>query len=196
MSRQTILLTLTFYRRWRLLGRHPSRTRCIRDCTGVMLDQMRLRWRTIGIHVRHGWPCSKIFVITIRFGGEFLARGRVILKLITITVGPIHRERPRLQSSTALFRSGIWIKFMIFLHARSGVGLTVRPRYHLFSFLLKKVVSDSLLYQPELATVIATYKRLVVGVAILSSPWETYITYLAVKPGWDNSQIATCGWCP
>jgi len=92
MSRQTILLTLTFYRRWRLLGRHPSRTRCIRDCTGVMLDQMRLRWRTIGIHVRHGWPCSKIFVITIRFGGEFLARGRVILKLITITVGPIQRE--------------------------------------------------------------------------------------------------------
>ncbi|KAF9650146.1 hypothetical protein BDM02DRAFT_3093681, partial [Thelephora ganbajun] len=52
-------------------------------------------------------------------------------------------------------------------------------------------VSDSLLYQPELATVVATYKRLVVGVAILSSPQETYITYLTVKPGWDNSQIAT-----
>jgi hypothetical protein len=47
------------------------------------------------------------------------------------------------------------------------------------------------LYQPELSTVIATYKRLVVGVAILRSPQETYITYLAVKAGWDNSQIAT-----
>jgi len=52
-------------------------------------------------------------------------------------------------------------------------------------------VRDSLLYQPELATVIATHKWLVVGIAILSSPQETYITYLAVKPGWDNSQIAT-----
>lgn len=38
---------------------------------------------------------------------------------------------------------------------------------------------------------VATYKRLVVGVAILSSPQETYITYLAVKAGWDNAQIAT-----
>lgn len=36
-----------------------------------------------------------------------------------------------------------------------------------------------------------TYKRLVIGVAVLKSPQETYITYLAVKPGWDNSQIAT-----
>ncbi|KAF9785253.1 hypothetical protein BJ322DRAFT_1100118 [Thelephora terrestris] len=52
-------------------------------------------------------------------------------------------------------------------------------------------ISDSLFYQPELSTVIATYKKLVVGVAILKSPQETYITYLAVKPGWDNSQIAT-----
>lgn len=52
-------------------------------------------------------------------------------------------------------------------------------------------VSDSLDYTPEKATVVATYKHLVVGVAILSSPMETYITYLAVRAGWDNSQIAT-----
>lgn len=52
-------------------------------------------------------------------------------------------------------------------------------------------ISDSLLCQPELSTVIATYKLLVIGVAILRSPQETYITYLTVKPGWDNSQIAT-----
>ena len=37
----------------------------------------------------------------------------------------------------------------------------------------------------------ASYKNLIVGVALLSSPQETYITYLAVKPGWDNAQIAT-----
>ena len=33
------------------------------------------------------------------------------------------------------------------------------------------------------------YRKVVVGVAILSSPRETYITYLAVKAGWDRSQI-------
>jgi hypothetical protein len=33
------------------------------------------------------------------------------------------------------------------------------------------------------------YKKIVVGVAILSSPRETYITYLAVKAGWDKAQI-------
>jgi len=53
-------------------------------------------------------------------------------------------------------------------------------------------VTDSLQYSPEKCTVIATYKHLVVGVAILSSPQETYITYLAVRAGWENSQIATC----
>jgi hypothetical protein len=52
-------------------------------------------------------------------------------------------------------------------------------------------VSDSLDHRPEGCTVVATYKRLVVGAAILSSPQETYITYLAVKAGWDNAQIAT-----
>ncbi|KAH6916285.1 hypothetical protein BKA70DRAFT_483452 [Coprinopsis sp. MPI-PUGE-AT-0042] len=50
-------------------------------------------------------------------------------------------------------------------------------------------VTDSLDYSPEQATVIAMYKRLVVGVAILSSPKETYITFLAVRAGWDKAQI-------
>ncbi|KAJ4479685.1 hypothetical protein C8J55DRAFT_560838 [Lentinula edodes] len=52
-------------------------------------------------------------------------------------------------------------------------------------------VSDSLDYFPEKCTVVASYKKIVVGVAIMSSPRETYITYLAVKHGWDNSNIAT-----
>lgn len=64
-------------------------------------------------------------------------------------------------------------------------GLNSNPSSSLFP------VSDSLQYSPERCTVIATYKKLVVGVAILSSPQETYITYLAVKAGWDNAQIAT-----
>lgn len=35
------------------------------------------------------------------------------------------------------------------------------------------------------------YKRLIVGVAIISPPPdEAYITYLAVKSGWENSGIA------
>ncbi|KAI0358013.1 hypothetical protein OH77DRAFT_1518768 [Trametes cingulata] len=52
-------------------------------------------------------------------------------------------------------------------------------------------VSDALDYSPEKCTVVATYKQLVVGAAFLSSPQDTYITYLAVRAGWDNSQIAT-----
>ncbi|KAF8880191.1 hypothetical protein BD779DRAFT_1101417 [Infundibulicybe gibba] len=51
-------------------------------------------------------------------------------------------------------------------------------------------VSDALEHAPESCTVVAAYRRLVVGVAILSSPQEAYITYLAVKAGWDNAQIA------
>lgn len=53
------------------------------------------------------------------------------------------------------------------------------------------IVSDSLQHEPEKATIVAMYKRLVVGCAILSSPVETYITYLAVRAGWENAQIAT-----
>ncbi|EGN95100.1 hypothetical protein SERLA73DRAFT_187406 [Serpula lacrymans var. lacrymans S7.3] len=52
-------------------------------------------------------------------------------------------------------------------------------------------VSDSFQHSPERCTVVAAYKNLVVGAALLSSPQETYITYLSVRAGWDNSQIAT-----
>ncbi|THH09901.1 hypothetical protein EW145_g1695 [Phellinidium pouzarii] len=52
-------------------------------------------------------------------------------------------------------------------------------------------ISDSLQYSPEQCTVVATYRNLVVGAAFLSSPQETYITYLAVRVGWESSQIAT-----
>ncbi|TBU30582.1 hypothetical protein BD311DRAFT_754583 [Dichomitus squalens] len=52
-------------------------------------------------------------------------------------------------------------------------------------------VTDSLDYTPEKCTIVAMYKQLIVGAAFLSSPQETYITYLAVRSGWDNSQIAT-----
>jgi len=31
----------------------------------------------------------------------------------------------------------------------------------------------------------------VIGAAFLSSPLETYLTYLVVKPGWENAHIAT-----
>ena len=52
-------------------------------------------------------------------------------------------------------------------------------------------VSDSLQHGPDRATIVAMYKRLVIGCAILSSPAETYITYLTVRAGWENAQIAT-----
>lgn len=63
-------------------------------------------------------------------------------------------------------------------------------RLSLYNRIWLSEVSDSLEYQPEKATVLALYKRVVVGVAILKSPQETYIMYLAVKGGWDKSQIA------
>ncbi|KAI6110805.1 hypothetical protein EV401DRAFT_1890933 [Pisolithus croceorrhizus] len=62
---------------------------------------------------------------------------------------------------------------------------------HIFANRDTLQVSDSLKYSPEHCTVIATYGHLVVGAALLSSPQETYITYLVVRAGWDNSQIAT-----
>ncbi|KAG1738905.1 uncharacterized protein EDB91DRAFT_1249079 [Suillus paluster] len=52
-------------------------------------------------------------------------------------------------------------------------------------------VSDLLQYSPERCSVIAVYGKTVVGAALLSSPQEVYITYLAVRAGWHNSQIAT-----
>lgn len=44
---------------------------------------------------------------------------------------------------------------------------------------------------PEKCSVVARYKKLVVGIAVLSAPGETYITYVAVRPGWDYCGIAT-----
>ncbi|OJA20444.1 hypothetical protein AZE42_05730 [Rhizopogon vesiculosus] len=52
-------------------------------------------------------------------------------------------------------------------------------------------VSELLQYSPERCSVVAMYGKTVVGVALLSSPQEAYITYLAVRAGWDNSHIAT-----
>ncbi|KAG1898588.1 uncharacterized protein F5891DRAFT_1190666 [Suillus fuscotomentosus] len=51
-------------------------------------------------------------------------------------------------------------------------------------------VSD-LLQSSERCSVIAMYGKTVIGAALLSSPQETYITYLAVRAGWHNCQIAT-----
>ena len=53
------------------------------------------------------------------------------------------------------------------------------------------LVSDALHYALERCTVIAMYGHLVVGAAFLSSPQETYITYLVVRAGWENVQITT-----
>jgi hypothetical protein len=59
-------------------------------------------------------------------------------------------------------------------------------------FLMIFTVSDLLQSSPERCSVIAMYGKIVIGVALLSSPQEAYITYLAVRAGWHNSQIATC----
>jgi hypothetical protein len=52
-------------------------------------------------------------------------------------------------------------------------------------------VTAALDHSPETYTVVVMYKRLVIGVALISPPPdEAYITYLAVKSGWENSGIA------
>lgn len=71
----------------------------------------------------------------------------------------------------------------------AGIDGEIADIHHTFK-LIFFTVSDSLDYGPERATVVVMYKKLVVGIAIMSSPQETYITYLAVKAGWDKAQIA------
>ncbi|KZS94577.1 hypothetical protein SISNIDRAFT_453517 [Sistotremastrum niveocremeum HHB9708] len=53
-------------------------------------------------------------------------------------------------------------------------------------------VSDALQNFPETCTVVARYKHLVLGAVLMSGPDEPYITYLVVRPGWDNAHIARC----
>lgn len=52
-------------------------------------------------------------------------------------------------------------------------------------------ISDLLQSSSERCSVIAMYGKIVIGAALLSSPQEAYITYLAVRAGWHNSQVAT-----
>ncbi|KAF8322487.1 hypothetical protein DL93DRAFT_2050299 [Clavulina sp. PMI_390] len=52
-------------------------------------------------------------------------------------------------------------------------------------------VSTALEYHPEKYTVVAMYRRVVVGVALISPPPdEAYVTYITVKEGWKNAGIA------
>ncbi|KAF7317727.1 Cytoplasmic protein [Mycena kentingensis (nom. inval.)] len=84
-------------------------------------------------------------------------------------------------------------------HAASPILYTSMQVWHLEQVheLLERTfwsgidIRDSLDSCPERCTIIATYGRLVVGVAIMSSPRETYITYLAVRAGWEGCRIAT-----
>jgi hypothetical protein len=59
------------------------------------------------------------------------------------------------------------------------------------SSILLAIVSDSLQHVPEKATIVTTYKCLVVRCEVLSSLVENYITYFVVHAGWENAQIAT-----
>ncbi|KAJ3501310.1 hypothetical protein NLJ89_g9395 [Agrocybe chaxingu] len=71
------------------------------------------------------------------------------------------------------------------LHA----GSPTTPKVHDLlerSFWTGIDATDSLDYEPKKVTVVAMFKKIV---AIMSSPRETYITFLAVKSGWDKSQI-------
>lgn len=71
-------------------------------------------------------------------------------------------------------------------------GMPTRSQYYplFLTVPCSHPVTDALDYLPEKTTMVAMYKKVVVGVAIIMSPIQTYITYLAVKAGWDKAQIA------
>ena len=76
----------------------------------------------------------------------------------------------------------------------SGLGSTVSSHpysYTLTQVLIQFKVTEALSISATKCTVVALYRRLVVGAAFLSSPEETYITYLVVRPGWESAGIAT-----
>lgn len=52
-------------------------------------------------------------------------------------------------------------------------------------------VSESAKWEPEQCSIIALYKKLVVGCAFLSETMDPYVTYITVRAGWENSGIAT-----
>lgn len=59
------------------------------------------------------------------------------------------------------------------------------------SFAGSFLVSDSVKWEPEQCSVVAHYKKLVVGCAFLSETMDPYVTYITVRAGWERSGIAT-----
>jgi hypothetical protein len=108
------------------------------------------------------------------------------------------QSRCPLRLITALSNALISLKSMTCFREFSGPVLTVSSIYdYRLSYSSEPrvtlVVSVSLQYSPTQCTIVASYKWLVVGVAFLSSPEETYLTYLVVRPGWENVNIARYG---
>ncbi|KAG9093454.1 hypothetical protein FS749_014358 [Ceratobasidium sp. UAMH 11750] len=52
-------------------------------------------------------------------------------------------------------------------------------------------VSDSVNWEPEQCSIVASYKKLVVGCAFLSETMDPYVTYIAVRAGWERAGIAS-----
>ncbi|KAG8733990.1 hypothetical protein FRC11_013828 [Ceratobasidium sp. 423] len=52
-------------------------------------------------------------------------------------------------------------------------------------------VSDSVKWEPEQCSVVALYKKLVVGCGFLSETMDPYVTYITVRAGWEQSGVAT-----
>ena len=72
-----------------------------------------------------------------------------------------------------------------------GIDGSLCPLMFMIHFATLFTVSDLFQYSTERCSVVAMYGKIVVGAALLSSPHEAYITYLAVRAGWHNSHIAT-----
>lgn len=121
-----------------------------------------------------------------------ISLGTIVLQLMpTLVLKEINQRKTWHRLPIVNFSQPICHKFTTSLNVPSGPVLMVRAlALKKTNSILRSSVTDSLDYQPEKATVLAVYKKVVVGVAILKSPEETYIMYLAVKAGWDKSQIA------
>ncbi|QRV88690.1 GNAT family acetyltransferase [Ceratobasidium sp. AG-Ba] len=87
----------------------------------------------------------------------------------------------------------------VFAYTWSPITYTPLYDWHLTQVhdLLERVfwpgidVSDSVRWEPEQCSVVALYKNLVVGCAFLSETVEPYVTYIAVRAGWEGAGIAT-----
>ena len=168
----------------RIYGHTPPRTPGL-----IAVDWGHSSWMTFTLTIRlHSqsthlciWVCVHITMLTLSFSSPERDQPEQLHTPITyVSLRPSHLPQVH-DLLERVFGDGIDGK-----HALLPFFSSDPTADHILT-----PVSDALHYAPERSTVITMYDHLVVGAAFLSSPQETYITYLVVRAGWENAQIAT-----